>query len=108
MTTSAAGHIVVSRPPGGYRDLLRRYEVEVDGVVRGSVARGERLEIDVPAGRHDVRAKIDWTGSPVVPVEVPPGQAVTLRVEPGGNLLKAVLQVWGGGTYLRLEPDSAT
>jgi hypothetical protein len=107
VTSSVGGRIVVRRSPGAYRDLLRRYKVEVDGVVRGSVGRGGQLEIDVPAGSHDVRAKIDWTGSPALPVEVIPGQTVTLRVEPNGNLLKAILQVWGGGTYLRLVPEAS-
>ena len=64
------GNVVVRRVPGGYRDLLGGYRLEVDGVEAGRIRRGEQLELPVLAGRHGVRAAIDWTGSPVVEVEV--------------------------------------
>ncbi len=37
----------------------------------------------VPAGRHTVEARIDWTGSPAADVDVPPGGTVTVVVQPG-------------------------
>jgi hypothetical protein len=103
VTDPEHGTIVVRRPRGIWRYILRRYEVEVDGVVRGSVARDAQIEIELPAGPHDVRAAIDWSGSPVLPVEVKPGRPVTLQVEPAGNAVMGFLQMWRRDTYLTLE-----
>jgi hypothetical protein len=103
VTDPGYGKIVVRRSHGPYRDLLRRYTIEVDGVVRGSVAREGQIEIEVPGGVHEVRATIDWTGSPSVPVQVRPGRTVTLQVEPAGGVFAAFLQVWRRDAYLHLE-----
>ncbi|KAE8763606.1 hypothetical protein [Georgenia thermotolerans] len=105
MTTYQAppsGRLVVHRPRGGWRDLLRAYVVEVDGVERGKVRRGERLELEVPAGDRRVRARIDWTGSPELPVRVPAGGAVEVEVTPGGNAFQ-VHHVATEQSYLALR-----
>ena len=80
-----SGRLVVHRPRGGWRDLLRAYVVEVDGVERARIRRGGRVELEAPAGDHLVRARIDWTGSPELPVRVPAGGTVEVEVTPGGN-----------------------
>jgi len=88
---SGTGRLVVWRPRGVWRDLLRSYRLEVDGELRGTVRRGQVLELEVPAGSHAVRARIDWTGSPDIVVDVQPGGSVTVVVEPaeGGWSLTA-------------------
>lgn len=86
---SGTGRLVVWRPRGVWRDVLRSYRIEVDGVFRVAVRRGQVFELEVPAGRHVVRARIDWTGSPEMVVDVHPGSSVTAVVEPaeGGSFL---------------------
>jgi hypothetical protein len=77
------GQIVVTRPAGFYQDAVRRYRILIDGQEAGRLKRGEILRHTVQAGRHDVVAKIDWSGSPAAQVDVPPGDTVTLKVGPG-------------------------
>jgi hypothetical protein len=102
MTMSATGTIVVSRPSGGYRDLLRSYAIDVDGARAARVKAGGRAEIAVPAGEHDVRGVIDWLGSPTLRVGVPAGAEVELTVRPGGTPFAAPWQMRRRDTYLSL------
>ncbi|SDO22397.1 hypothetical protein [Geodermatophilus sp. DSM 45219] len=97
--TSGSGALVVSRPAGWYQDRLRRYEVLVDGRVAGRLRRGEDLRLDVPAGRHSVQARIDWTGSPPVEVDVPPAGSVTVTVTPDDP----VRGLFSSDRYLRVR-----
>ena len=99
-----AARIVVRRPPGGYRDRLRSYWVEVDGLRVGKVRRGEEAEFAVPPGAHDVRATIDWTGSEAVSIEAVVGRPVHLTVQPGGNSFQP-WQMFKRGGYLKLTAD---
>ncbi len=49
-----------------FADWLRAYKVVLDGEVVGQVRNGQQVEFDVAPGRHEVRLKIDWTGSNTV------------------------------------------
>ena len=80
-----AGEIVVVRPAGYYVAVFRRYRVLVDGRPAGVVGRGETLRCPVSPGQHTVAARIDWSGSPEVSVDVPAGGRVTVEVEPAGD-----------------------
>jgi len=104
---SATARIVVRRPPGGARDLLRKYWIEVDGTRVGTLSRGDTAEFPVVPGTHRVRATIDWTGSAPLRVEVGVGEEVHLRVEPGGTVFRAD-QLFRRTGYLRLSPEEPT
>ena len=62
------------------------------------------MEFPVPAGAHGVRAVIDWTGVPVVPVEVADGETARLVVEPAGTSFQW-WQVLEGDSYLELAVE---
>jgi len=94
----------VSRPAGPYRDARRSYRVLVDDEERAALRPGEHVDVPLPPGRHLVRAAIDWTGSPEVPVDLPRGRRVELVVRPAGPAWTALLQLVGRTRYLRLEP----
>ncbi|MBM7808868.1 hypothetical protein JOD57_004705 [Geodermatophilus bullaregiensis] len=100
-----AARIVVRRPGGGYRDRWRSYVIEVDGVRAGTVARGEQVELPVAPGRHSVRAVIDWSGSPLVQVEVAAGATAHLTVQPAGSATSALTQLWGRDSWLVLREE---
>ncbi|WP_155370224.1 hypothetical protein [Catellatospora vulcania] len=89
------------RPRGGWRDRMRAYCLVVDGSVIGEIRRGQVVRVPVHPGRHQVRATIDWTGSPQVTVDVPAGSEARFRVEPAGNALM-VWQVLSLTGWLRL------
>jgi hypothetical protein len=80
-----SGAITVERPTGYYIAVYRRYRILVDGREVGAVKRGETLLTTVTAGPHTVSARIDWSGSPAVEVNVPPGGHVALDVEPSSD-----------------------
>jgi hypothetical protein len=93
--------ISVYRPAAQWRDRARRYWIEINGARAGQIGSDEQVEFSVPPGVHDVRAAIDWTGSPVVRLALAPGQTARLTVEPAGNSF----QFWQSFTkqgYLKL------
>jgi hypothetical protein len=100
-----AARILVRRPAGGGRDLLRSYVIEIDGVEVGRVARDTQVVFPVEPGRHNVRAVIDWTGSPVVQVQVTAGETVRLTVGPAGSVVAAIFQSWKRDSYLTLSAE---
>ena len=100
MTGSA--RIIVSRPAGRYRDALRSYRLEVDDVARGRLRPGEAMTVEVEPGRHAVRARLDWTGSPREEVSLGPGEEARLLVQPAGTAGTALPRMLGRTGYLRI------
>ena len=72
-----------------YVNRLRTYRIYLDGVKLGNVANGDSKEFEVPAGQHQVWAKIDWCSSPTISFEVKEQQAKTYQIGvfPGANWL---------------------
>jgi hypothetical protein len=97
--------IIFTRPGGHYRDALRSYTLEVDGVPRGHIKPGQSVAVDIEPGPHTARAQISWTGSPRLEVNLQPGEKVRLRVEPAGTPAQALWQVVGRTRYLRLTAE---
>jgi hypothetical protein len=58
---------------------LRRLKIEVDGEGRLVLPARATRTVDVPAGRHSVVARMDWSRSP--PFEVTCDEAETTRLE---------------------------
>ncbi|MFD6420687.1 hypothetical protein [Streptomyces sp. NPDC060198] len=79
--------IAVRRDEDDSYAQLRRYHVYVDGKRVGSVRPGEVCSVPTPAGTHTVQVKISWCSSPVLSVEVAPGQRKSLncRAIPGAE-----------------------
>ncbi len=73
--------LVVLRPA---RSGPGTYKIIVDGEEKGQVAAGQELALALSPGTHRIRARIDWTGSPEIPVHLGPGATVKLKVEPRG------------------------
>jgi hypothetical protein len=74
--------IRVTRPATRWRDLLRRYRILIDGREVGRLRRDATQQYPVLPGSHTVQARIDWTGSPELPVTVEEGQVLDLVVRP--------------------------
>lgn len=94
--------IVVRRPAPLWRDGGRKYGIHVDGREVGKVRGGNEVSVTVSPGRHFVRARIDWTGSPEVQIDVVDGERVILSVEPAGSSLR-LDQIFGSDRYLNLK-----
>jgi hypothetical protein len=60
--------------------MLRRIRVTVDGVEVAWLKPRTAAEVEVPPGRHRVRAAMDWTTSPVLELVLVPGERAEVRV----------------------------
>ena len=93
-----------------FRDAFLAYKVRVDGESGQKIRPGQYVVFDQPSGHYTVDARVGWSGSPEVGVDVFAGSVVHLRVEPAGSV---IAQYWQGFTargYLRLtviEPPTA-
>ncbi|HMH90094.1 MAG TPA: hypothetical protein VK586_03315 [Streptosporangiaceae bacterium] len=96
---------IVSRPAGRYRDALRSYRLEVDDVARGRLKPGQAMAVEVEPGRHAVRARLDWSGSPPEEVGLGPGEEVRLLVQPAGTVRTALPRMFGGDGYLCITAE---
>jgi hypothetical protein len=67
----------------GVVDILRSYQIVVDGRVVGRIGNGGRVEFDVPPGRHQIHLKLNWCRSNVVEFEAKPG---VIQFECGTNV----------------------
>jgi hypothetical protein len=63
-----------------YVNRLRTYRIYLDGIKLGNVANGDSKEFEVPAGEHQVSAKIDWCSSPPISFAVNEQQSKTYQV----------------------------
>jgi hypothetical protein len=107
VSTHGAGGpvIVIRRDRGGGRDLLRRYQIEVDGRHLGSIRRGGEWQTRLAPGPHLVQLRIDWCTSPVLRLELATGQRVVLRCRPAGGWVSAwTAMTVGRSHYIELLP----
>lgn len=59
--------------------MLRHIRVTVDGAEVARLTPLTALEVEVPPGRHRVRASMDWTTSPALELDLAPGERVEVR-----------------------------
>jgi hypothetical protein len=108
------GAIRLMREPRGRRDRLRAYSILLNSKPVGKLRPGQTLDLPVERGHHSVQIAIDWARSPMISVDVGPGETVELRCAPNtaqSPLLSATL---GRRKYVRLwraetpdDPDPA-
>ena len=46
------------------------YKIFLNGQEFGAISNGEKIEIDIPEGTSIIKAKINWMGSPDLPISV--------------------------------------
>ena len=97
--------IVLRRERGGFRDVLRSYQVMVDGKMTAKIKRGQTLTLPILAGPHEIFVCIDWCRSPSVTVDARPGQVIEMSCEPAGSATEGLGAVVGQatGSYIRLS-----
>jgi hypothetical protein len=95
--------VVISRKSGGWRDRGRSYLVLVDGEPVTKIRHGQRIELPVPGGQHELFLKISWCTSRTISFEAQPASVVEFFCEPGGPASTALPDVLGDpDRYIRL------
>ncbi|MEV0906723.1 hypothetical protein [Streptomyces hokutonensis] len=92
-TVPAHGTVVLSRVRGGYRDMLRGYDILIDDTRVGSIRRGRTVRFQVPPGEHRLQLKIAWCSSRPLTVLVEEGGTVGFMCAPGGDASDALAAV---------------
>jgi hypothetical protein len=102
--------IVMSRKHGGWCDRFRNYVIMVDSNPVGKIKRGQRVELSVSHGHHDLFLKISWCTSRSVTFDAEPGAVIEFSREPGGPASAGLQDVLGDtGQYITLtRADSHT
>ncbi|MBK3563912.1 MULTISPECIES: hypothetical protein [unclassified Streptomyces] len=90
---TAHGTVVLSRERGGYRDMLRGYDVLIDDTRVGSIRRGKTVRFEVPPGEHRLQLKIAWCSSRPLTVQVVEGGTVSFVCAPGGGASEGITAV---------------
>ncbi len=75
-------------------DLLRKYDIVINGMVLGSVRHGKRTVIEVQPGWHTIHMKIDWCSSRELVVGVGQGGQATLACASNANPFTAFFFVF--------------
>ena len=98
--------IVISRKRGGWRDRARSYLVMVDGQQAAKIRHGQRIQLPVPPGEHELFLTIAWCRSRSFTFDVRPGKAAEFLCEPGGPASAALGQVLADtDAYIRLTRE---
>ena len=102
-TADDAARIVLTRERRGWRDRARSYLVMLDDAELARVRRGERVELPVAPGHHEVFLKIAWCRSQKLAIDAGPGEVIELFCAPGGPASAALSDVVGGAqSYISL------
>ena len=95
--------------PSQFVDMLRSYEIFLNGKSAGTIGRNGVLEILTPAGAITIEAKLDWGRSQPLSINTVPHQTIEIEVK---NHWGAWLALWaisfGKDSYLLLTPRSTT
>lgn len=95
--------IVISRKNGWWRDRFRSYVILVDGKPVSKIKNGQRVEVPVSHGQHELRLKIDWATSQSLAFNAQPGDVIEFSCEPGGSAIGALPAVLANsGQYITL------
>jgi hypothetical protein len=82
-----ASSLIVTRDRGGWRDRARSYEVVIDGKKAANIKRGQRVELPIASGRHEVFVRINWGTSPSIQLDALPGESIQLLCTTGSSQL---------------------
>lgn len=77
-----AATIRIKRAAAYWRDRTRSYKIIVDHEQIGRVGDGETLDIPTSPGTHNLRLKIDWTGSKELSFSVRSGEIRVFSATP--------------------------
>ncbi len=91
-----------------WRDRLRAYTILIDESKVGSVKNGETASVNVEAGHHRLRLKIDWTGSRTIAFDAGDGDVKEFECRPRYPAAMALIALIESAVrhdrWIRLDP----
>jgi hypothetical protein len=97
--------ICITRTSAGARARFRAFRVLIDGAKAGKLRRGQSMRFTVPTGKHTVRVKVDWAGSPEWGVSLDEGERAEFICGPAGGPMTGLGQMAGDDDrYIYLRP----
>jgi hypothetical protein len=101
------GCVQIARKQQLWRDRLRAYKIVIDDAVVGAIRNGEEKLVLVQPGEHQLRLKIDWTGSSSEQFSVEPNERVCFRCKAAHWSLLAlpdlIRSIWNRKKWIKLE-----
>lgn len=104
--TRETGTLQLRRERSAWRDRARAYEVLLDGHRIGEVGNGREFTTAVEPGKHSIRLRLDWTGSPTLEFEIEPGETARFICSAAEEfmLLSLVKSIWRRDAWIDLRP----
>jgi hypothetical protein len=89
--------------PSLLADVIRSYQILLNGKVAGSIGNNSTIEIAARAGANTIEAKIDWGRSLPLTINTVPHQTVEIEVRNHWGALWALWAItFGRNSYLLL------
>ncbi len=89
-----------------WADSIRWYKVIVDGEHVSDVADDSAVEVLASPGRHELSLKIAWCRSPVVQLNLRPGEIARFECAPAVGLNRLWLITVGRHRYIDLHAET--
>ena len=92
-----------------YLNRLRAIKIMVDGKEISTIKNGETKSFELPAGNHQLQAKIDWCTSSKLQINITEGQTKKFYMDSFakhssfGSLASIYYITFGAGKYLHLK-----
>ena len=93
--------IQIERKPA-WTDLLRSYQIVLDGERVGTIRQGMGHAFEVSAGHHEIILTIDWCSSQRLSLYLEPGEKVKLVCQGRNPFLAFYYTTIGARNYIRL------
>jgi hypothetical protein len=98
-----SARIHIERDRGGYVDLLRAYEVVVNGEVRAKLRPGDKAAIEIDPGVAEIFMKIDWCRSRLIRKDLAPGSELRIRCWPRSLFTAFYAVAFARDDYVQVE-----
>jgi len=92
---------------------MRAYKVLIDNKKVGLIRPGEASDFGVDPGHHELRVKIDWTGSQSIAFDATADEVIQFECQPNGTKMPGLFDIFrtfrkNGEPWIELRHTSDT
>ena len=85
--------LIISREKSHWGDILRKYNIMVDGQRVAQIENGGTVQIDIPPGRHKLWVAIDWCRSLKLDIDISDDEDQTFQCALNAPSFLAIIYV---------------